>query len=100
MVSTNAAAATAASILCLGFASGALADQRGDARSLIKLWTEANTLCRGGSGDAPATRFACDRRQGYGQRLAELNWCYGRRGEQGYQMRWHPCRANSIRPSN
>ncbi|MCZ0734621.1 hypothetical protein [Phreatobacter sp. AB_2022a] len=96
----GALALTAAAVVCTGFAGHAAAGPRSDARGLVRLWTEANTLCRGGSGDAPATRQACDRRQGYGRRLAALGWCYGRRGEMSYQMRWHRCQANSTRPSN
>jgi hypothetical protein len=66
--------------------------------TLVDLWIVANGQCRGGSGDDPRTPAACDRRQALGHQLDALNWCYGRRGEYGYQMQWHRCGPTSTRP--
>jgi hypothetical protein len=65
--------------------------------ALINRWQDENGRCRGGSGDDPKTYQACDERSATGNKLAEAGWCYGREGEAGYQMEWHPCAANSTR---
>lgn len=70
----------------------AAVDDLGD---LIRLWSEANNKCRGGSGDA-ATDAACARRKTYGDKLDELGWCYGEEGQFGYQFEWHKCDRNSF----
>lgn len=68
-----------------------------DAEALIRLEREANGKCRGGSGDAQETWEACGARDAYGRVLGMLGWCYGQRGQAGYQMAWHRCQANSNR---
>ncbi|MER9302914.1 hypothetical protein [Mesorhizobium sp. M0496] len=55
-----------------------------------------NELCRGGSGDDPKTLQACDDRNAVETRLYAAGWCYGKRGQAGYQMKWHRCTANSL----
>lgn len=66
--------------------------------SLISQWHEANSKCRGGSGDDEATIAACDERDGaLKDRLRDANICYGREGEAGYQMVMHRCGATSLR---
>jgi len=62
-----------------------------DINALLTLDASANGKCRGGSGDSPATQYACDERTEYEDRLAALGMCYGRPGEFGYQMQWHRC---------
>jgi hypothetical protein len=75
----------------------AAAQSRSDAATMIRLWHEANLQCRGGAGDDQSTHDACDEREAYGKRLDALGWCYGRKGESGYQMKWHRCTARSFR---
>ncbi len=84
-----------ASIPRSGIASSALPPNTSEV--LVALWHEANTVCRGSSGDDQKTHAACDAREVYGARLDTLGWCYGRRGEYGYQMRWHRCSGRSLR---
>lgn len=75
-----------------------LAQSKDDPKTMISLWGQANGQCRGGSGHDPKTFAACDERDAYGKRLAQLGWCYGRKGELGYQMSWHRCTPSSLRP--
>ncbi|MER9273873.1 hypothetical protein [Mesorhizobium sp. M0643] len=69
-------------------------------KALLKAYGELNDLCRGGSGDEASTNQACEDREAVGERLAAANWCYGKSGQAGYQMKWHRCAANSLRPGN
>jgi len=66
-----------------------------DHEALIAQWKEQNSLCRGLSGDDPRTQPACDERQRIGRALYRQGWCYGEKGQYGYQMQWHRCRADS-----
>jgi len=68
-----------------------------EASRLIERWHRENSSCRGGSGDAPETLVACSARERIGHDLAKLNWCFGKRGQFGYQMEWHSCEARSMR---
>jgi len=68
------------------------------AERLIQMERAANSRCRGGSGDELHTWEACGERTAYGRILGMMGWCYGRRGEAGYQMQWHRCTPTSIRP--
>ena len=68
----------------------------GDAQDLVNRWLQENGTCRGSSG--PDTLSACDRRQTIGQQLYAMGYCYGKQGEFGYQMQWHPCNPTSTRP--
>lgn len=67
------------------------------ARTLIDLWVGANERCRGGSGDSPKTMAACEERERYAARLDRLDWCYGRRGQDGAHMAWYRCGPGSYR---
>jgi hypothetical protein len=80
----------------LAAATPALADDR--PVTLIQLWQDASSDCRGYPGDDPRSVKGCAERDLYGRKLAAVGWCYGRRGELGYQMQWHRCGPNSIRP--
>ena len=71
-------------------------DASGPSR-LITQWQTLNSLCRGGSGDLPQTQVACDRRETLGRSLQAVGWCYGREGENGYQMGWHACAGVTAR---
>lgn len=67
----------------------------------VKTWLERNRFlndwCRGDSGDLPTTNEACALRNLTQAELEKLNWCYGKKSEAGYQMRWHPCGPGSQR---
>ncbi|PZR93485.1 MAG: hypothetical protein DI537_10205 [Stutzerimonas stutzeri] len=78
-------------------AVAAIAQSRNDPKTMQRLWFEANGACRGGSGDDPKTHLACDEREAYAKRLNQLGWCYGKKGEFGYQQKWHRCSRNSVR---
>ncbi|MDL2406171.1 hypothetical protein PY650_10920 [Rhizobium calliandrae] len=65
---------------------------------LISQWQEQNGACRGGSGDSAETLAACDRRERITAKLQTVGWCFGRKGEYGYQMDWHACDATSSQP--
>lgn len=58
---------------------------------IINLWSEANSGCRGGSGDDPRTMGACGAREEYGAILEGRGWCYGRPDDAGYQRAWQRC---------
>lgn len=45
-------------------------------QALIDLWADANDDCRGGSGDDPATKKACDRRSKAVSDLQKRGLCY------------------------
>lgn len=60
---------------------------------LISHWTKANSVCRGSSGEA--SDRACALREQISAKLEPLGWCYGRKGEFGYQNKWHRCEATS-----
>lgn len=63
---------------------------------LISQWQEQNGACRGGSGDSAETLAACDRRERITAKLQTVGWCFGRKGEYGYQMDWHACDVPSA----
>lgn len=44
--------------------------------AIIGEWAEANSQCRGGSGDNPATFAACDQRETLFQELSQSGLCY------------------------
>jgi hypothetical protein len=67
------------------------------AKTLIELWYDANSRCRGGSGDSPLTESACSERNRYASRLDALDRCYGKRGQFGAEMKWHICSPDSLR---
>lgn len=83
----------------LGESSGVLDTDRtsGTPSHILRHWHDENGVCRGGSGDAPETLDACERRNVIGQSLTALGWCHGRQGEAGYQHEWHRCGATSLR---
>ncbi|PSJ60464.1 hypothetical protein C7I85_14770 [Mesorhizobium soli] len=58
---------------------------------IVSQWQDQNGDCRGGPGDSDETLKACDRREAIGAKLEAVGWCYGREGENGYQMDWHIC---------
>ncbi|WP_156167893.1 hypothetical protein [Devosia epidermidihirudinis] len=58
---------------------------------IIDLWSEANSGCRGGSGDDPRTMGACGAREEYHAILQGRGWCYGRPEDAEYQKAWQRC---------
>jgi hypothetical protein len=68
-----------------------------DAASIASAWRLDDGICRGQSGDQLGATEACRRREVARTELTVLGWCYGHRGEDAGQMRWHACDANSIR---
>lgn len=65
--------------------------------ALLARWQDENGRCRGGSGDDPETYQACGARSLTENKLTKAGWCYGREGEAGFQMEWHPCADDSTR---
>lgn len=65
-------------------------------QQLVAAWDYANSKCRGGSGDSPATWRACDEREALSKRLEAMGHCYGKHGEFGYQHSWHRCTPTSC----
>jgi hypothetical protein len=65
--------------------------------TLIELWYDANSRCRGGPGDSALTDAACSERDRYTSRLDALDRCYGKRGQIGAEMKWHVCASDSLR---
>ena len=63
--------------------------------TLLTLSDDANDRCRGGG--VPDIWAVCAERSEYGERLGALGMCYGKRGEFGYQQRWHRCGPTSNR---
>jgi hypothetical protein len=82
-------------------ATGTAAEQRSEpAATLMELWHDANSRCRGGRGDSPLTEAACSERERYASRLDSLGRCYGKRGQIGAEMKWHVCSPDSLRDSH
>ena len=60
--------------------------------ALIKEWDDANSICRG----KPNQDVFCNKRDLIHRKLNSIGWCYGKRNEYGYQMKWHKCTNNSL----
>lgn len=69
---------------------------RREPSSLISKWHDDNGVCRGGI-DGPNSQRACESREVVSDKLYALGWCYGKKDEYGYQMKWHRCTDNSNR---
>lgn len=67
-------------------------------QALLRLEAKADETCRGSYPDDPAQQPACDARALYDRQLGRLGWCYGKRGQSGYQEHWHQCTAASNPP--
>lgn len=72
--------------------------QAQDAETQALLADEAilNGRCRGGSGDDTDTWQACGARDYVGWLLSERGYCYGKDGQSGAEMEWHPCTEGSL----
>lgn len=56
-----------------------------------------NGKCRGGAGDLDTTMRACDAREYTTKSLIAAGWCFGRKGEEYFDMEWHRCGSGSLR---
>lgn len=64
----------------------------------IVRWEQLNEKCRGGAGDQPETLAACNERdESATPQLRSLAICYGRAGEDEYEMAIHRCGPGSLR---
>ncbi|MEI4480655.1 MULTISPECIES: S1C family serine protease [unclassified Phyllobacterium] len=79
--------------------SSVIKQERPDSKtaSLISRWFDENSNCRGGAGSDPETNKACTRREELSADLLSVGWCYGKKQDYGYQMKWHKCTSDSIR---
>jgi hypothetical protein len=68
--------------------------------NLIERWYRENDACRGGSGNDTSTWKACNRREYLGHLIDNVGWCYGHKGDYGYQMQWHECGPYSLHPGD
>jgi hypothetical protein len=76
--------------------SAVIKGARADPAGLLERWASLNSRCRGGSGDAEETMQSFEDRD-HSQVIMRANgWCYGRKGEAGYQMEWHRCSNSSL----
>jgi len=58
-------------------------------KNVLSMHAKLDELCRGGSGDDPATQVTCDARLNFEQTLAQLGYCYGI-GDRAHAA-WHKC---------
>lgn len=65
------------------------------AEELKLMWSDANSVCRGGPGDEATTQAYCDRRAELGQKLAALDWCYTSGEQASYLSTWRSCNEES-----
>jgi hypothetical protein len=78
--------------------SGAvLKDQIADPSGMLARLHDQNGKCRGGAGDLEATMLACDAREHTTKSLKAAGWCFGRNGEEYFDMEWHRCGPTSLR---
>ena len=81
-------------------ATATAAHAASDPHALVRAYESADENCRSEKMGEYVTTMECYRRASVSGRLAELGWCRGHKGEAQYQMRWHSCGANSVRPPN
>lgn len=67
------------------------------AKELISIYRDLNEMCRGGAGNEQATTQACETRNKVSKLLKAKGYCYGKKGQGGYQMDWHRCGPSSLR---
>ncbi len=61
----------------------------------VGLWHRENQLCRGSS-DPTVVAASCGARDTYDRQLKNMGWCYGQKGQAGFEMKWHKCTAKSY----
>ncbi len=62
-----------------------------DVAALIARHTKLNDVCRGSSGDDPATMKACDERDGVFKQIEARGWCWGRPDQIEADKKWEKC---------
>jgi hypothetical protein len=69
-------------------------------QNLIKADELLDGICRGTADpDSSDAKLACKARQVVYEAIDKHNWCYGKIGQVGADMRWHKCGKNSQRPT-
>ena len=58
---------------------------------LMRQEEQLNSQCRGGSGNAPATMAACEKRENILAKIKTQGWCWGTEGQYGYEQDWTKC---------
>ena len=69
----------------------------GSSQDLLSIEADLDGLCRGWSGDDPHTDEVCAIRNKLDKLLLKMGYCYGKKGQPGYEMRWHRCTKESNR---
>jgi hypothetical protein len=64
---------------------------------LVSIERELNGMCRGWSGDSDHTGQVCALRDKFTATIRKNGYCYGKKGQAGYQMSWHRCTPTSNR---
>jgi len=67
--------------------------------NLIKADELLDGICRSADPDSSDAKLACKARQVVYEAIDKHNWCYGKIGQVGADMRWHKCGKNSQRPT-
>lgn len=65
---------------------------------LLAIEGKLNSMCRGWSGNDPHTDEVCALRDDLHKLLGTMGYCYGKKGQAGYQMQWHKCTTGSNKP--
>lgn len=63
---------------------------------LMRQEDQLNSQCRGGSGDAPATMAACEKRENILAKIKSQGWCWGTGGQFGYERDWTKCEPQAA----
>lgn len=84
-------------VLCLGISMLSTPLMAEPIKDLLSVYQDLNEMCRGWSGDDPHTAQACKVRDKVSKMLAGTGYCYGKKGQAGYQMQWHRCTKGSLR---
>jgi hypothetical protein len=67
-------------------------------RDLMSLQRDLDNACRGGTPDDNGNLDRlCTIRDRLSKAINRLGYCYGKRGQYGYQMQWHKCTSVSLR---
>lgn len=70
-----------------------------DVSRLIAQMEPLNDVCRGGSGDDPATVKACAQRDLKFAQIRKAGWCLGPEDAPAYQQTWMRCQASKPAPA-
>lgn len=78
-----------------GFVDKASAEDR---PYVVQFAFELDGMCRSGGEDTVADLDAvCALRDKQFTLANKAGWCYGKKGQSGYQMEWHKCGPRSLR---